>query len=131
MLNYFFDLNRWGVDMRYFAMGTTGAIVFLLAGILAPNVLAPNAEATMLTSAATVSPATNYSLVQKAGCGAFKGLGKCPGGSRHVKDTQGLSHCVSCDIGCRVRCRKGKILMCDYGVCHCRKCRPPKASANG
>ena len=43
------------------AIGITGVVALLLAGILAWN-----AEATTLTSAATAHPATNFSLVEKA-----------------------------------------------------------------
>jgi len=49
--------------MRKLAIGITGAVALLLAGILAWN-----AEATTLTSVATAHPATNFSLVEKAGC---------------------------------------------------------------
>jgi hypothetical protein len=49
--------------MRKLAIGMTGAVALLLAGILAWN-----AQATTLTSAASAHPATNFSLVEKAGC---------------------------------------------------------------
>jgi hypothetical protein len=49
--------------MRKLAIVITGAVALMLAGILAWN-----AEATTLTSAATVHPATHSSLVEKAGC---------------------------------------------------------------
>ena len=47
--------------MRKLAIGITGAVALLLAGILAWN-----AEATTLTSVATAHPATNFSLVEKS-----------------------------------------------------------------
>ena len=47
-----------GFDMRKLVIGLTGTAALLLAGILGWS-----AEATTLTGAATVHPATNYSLV--------------------------------------------------------------------
>ena len=49
--------------MRKLAIGIAGATALMFAGILAWN-----AEATTLTSAATIHTETNDSLVEKAGC---------------------------------------------------------------
>jgi hypothetical protein len=57
------DFTTDGGNMRKLAIGITGAVALLLAGILAWN-----AEATTLTSAATAHTATNLSLVEQAGC---------------------------------------------------------------
>ena len=66
--------------MRKLAIGITGAVALLLAGILAWN-----AEATT-TSAATTYPATNFSLVEKAGCWLPGLPGECELGQQKVCD---------------------------------------------
>jgi hypothetical protein len=49
--------------MRKVAIGLTGAVLLLLAGLLASNT-----EATPLTGTMSVQPWTNYSSVEKADC---------------------------------------------------------------
>jgi hypothetical protein len=67
--------------MRKRVIGLTGTAALLLAGILGWS-----AEATTLTGAATVHPATNYSLVEKAGCWLPGLPGECEIGQQKVCD---------------------------------------------
>ena len=73
--------RQTGVDMRKLAIAITGAVALLLAGVLAWN-----AEATTLTSVATAHPATNFSLVEKAGCWLPGLPGECELGQQKVCD---------------------------------------------
>ena len=78
--------------MRKLAIGITGIAALLLAGILAWS-----AEATTLTSAATVHPATNSSLVEKAGCWLPESVGECEIGQQKVCNRFGnRCHCAPC-----------------------------------
>ena len=79
--------------MRKLALGITAAVVLLLAGILAWN-----AEATTLTSAATAHPAANFSLAEKAGCWLPGLPGECELGQQKVCDRfhKRGCHCVPC-----------------------------------
>jgi hypothetical protein len=78
--------------MRKLAIGITGAVALLLAGILAWN-----ADATTLTSAATVRPATNSFLVEKAGCWLPGLPGECEIGQQKVCNRFGnRCHCAPC-----------------------------------
>ena len=69
-----------------FALIAIGAL--MLAGLLTWN-----AEATTLTGAAGQPPATNYSPVEKVGCG---GVGRCGWGYHWVCGPYGRCGCVSC-----------------------------------
>jgi len=78
--------------MRKLAIVITGAVALMLAGILAWN-----AEATTLTSAATVHRATNSSLVEKAGCWLPGWPGECEIGQQKVCNRFGnRCHCAPC-----------------------------------
>lgn len=59
--------------------------------------LAWNAEATTLTGTVGQPPATNYSPVERVGCG---GAGRCPYGLHSVCGDYGC-RCVSCGYGYR------------------------------
>jgi hypothetical protein len=72
--------------MRKLAIGIAAAVALMLAGILAWN-----AEATPLTGATTVPPATSHSLVEKAGCWL---PGECDVGKHRVCDR--FSHHCKC-----------------------------------
>ena len=74
--------------MRKVAIGITGAVVLLLAGILAWN-----AEATTLTGATTFRAGTNYSLIEKAGCSEAD---QCPIGQEVWGTQEDHNKCVSC-----------------------------------
>ena len=78
--------------MRKLAIGITGAVALLLAGILAWN-----AEATTLTTATAAHAGTNYSLVEKAGCWLPGLPGECDIGMTHMCDRHGHCKCVPCD----------------------------------
>ena len=75
--------------MRKLAIGITAAVALMLAGISTWN-----AEATPLTGATTVPPATSSSLVEKAGCWLPGLPGECDVGQHRVCDR--FSHHCKC-----------------------------------
>ena len=78
--------------MRKPVIGISAAIALLLAGILAWN-----AEATPLAGLTAAHPATNHSLVEKAGCWLPGLPGECDIGEHRVCDR--FSHhckCIAC-----------------------------------
>jgi hypothetical protein len=101
--------------MRNTIIALIGGVVLLLVGIVTQH-----SDATTLTGT-IVQPDVNYSIVQKAGCGPLRGLGigKCPAGEHWIPSLEG---CVSCDLRCSDRCRRGKILYCRRGSCYCKSC---------
>ena len=82
--------------MRKVVFGITGAVVLLLAGILAWG----HADATPLTGTISVHPRTNYSWVEKASCNAADQL--CEKGKMLVcqKGTPDPNcKCEACTVG--------------------------------
>ena len=73
--------NRKGVDMRKLAIAMAWVAALVIAAILAWN-----AEATTLTSAAAFHSETNHSLVEKAGCWLPGLPGECEIGQQKVCD---------------------------------------------
>src|SRR5512136_174175 len=80
------------VDMRRIAIGITGVVVLLLAGIFAWN-----AKATSLTGIVSVHPGLNYSLVEKAACGGGAFFARCEPGLRWSGE---IDQCVPCALIC-------------------------------
>jgi hypothetical protein len=79
--------------MRKLAIGISGILALLLAGILAWN-----AEATALTSAVTISTQTNHSSVENVGCWLPGLPGECEIGQHKVCDRfhNKPCHCAPC-----------------------------------
>jgi hypothetical protein len=90
--------------MRKLAIGITGAVALLLAGILAWN-----AQATPLIGSTTLRSAASHSLVEKAACVHQGPLSRCPLGQHWNCGPQGCG-CVPCPES--ITCPPAKPYIC-------------------